>query len=376
MVSETYLCPGSKRFLLDVSIVGAVVLWLTAAHAVAMQYKVAMHGARRTLCALRPPRAACELRLARSTARVRAGRQHRAQPPPHPPPPAAAATGPSCAQVATTHGMFPEGIPRSAGGIKGAPAAIWTALRSSWSRDTAGVAVRSILNNTREFISLVVALRLGILSAALYSIFASVSAFSYNVPNLLSTGAMAEGSKQLGRGEVGIVLWCLRFFHAVGVVCGLVFACIVHFQRDSIVNAYSGDAVYAGFAELVQQTWPLFVAFQPVYALVAVLGPLLMTTQNYTFWGQVVAACFFLVFLPITLAAAYTGSAYLLLLAEVLYNVAHLALLLYKVSRAPSRGARPARRVQDGPCRCPSTLSSVPCPTPVPRPASPTHPPP
>lgn len=38
---ETYLCPGSKPFLLSVSIVGSLVLWATAAQITAMQYKVA-----------------------------------------------------------------------------------------------------------------------------------------------------------------------------------------------------------------------------------------------------------------------------------------------------------------------------------------------
>ncbi|KAG8457010.1 hypothetical protein KFE25_004409 [Diacronema lutheri] len=274
IVPETYLCPGSKRFLLDVSIVAAVIVWLTAAHLVAMQYK-----------------------------------------------------------LAARQGMFPNGMPRLACvNASGTAASTWAALRSTWSRDTAGVAVRSVLNNTREFITLVVALRIGLVAAALYALFASVSAFSYSVPNMLSTSAMTEGSKQLGRGDVRTVVWCLKFFHAFGALCGVAFAGIIFFQREAVLRAYSGESVYAGFGELAAETWPLFVAFQPINALVGVFGPLLMTTQNYTHWGGAVSVCFFAVFLPVTISAAYARSTYRLLLAEVLYSAAHLLLLIHKVS--------------------------------------------
>lgn len=75
---------------------------------------------------------------------------------------------------------------------------------------------------------------------------------------------MAEGSRQLGRGETGTVLWTIKFFHVFSAVCGLIFAVLMFFQREAIVLTYSGDTTYAGFGALVEETWPIFVAYQPV----------------------------------------------------------------------------------------------------------------
>lgn len=269
--APTYVRPGSKTFLVSSAAAGTVVMWTTAAHVTYLQYA-----------------------------------------------------------IARKQGMYPKGLTSCA--LHGGLSASWELVRSVWGKDTLGVAVRSILNNTREFVSLIIALRISVTAGALYAFYNSFGAFSYSVPNLLSTAVMASGSKQLGEGQWGHLAWNVKFFHFFGLTCGLICAAILLGWRDMIVAAYSNDVSYDDYADLIDLVWPLFVLFQPVNSMIAVMGPLLVTTQNYVFWGQAVAVCFFAIFLPLTIAAAVEGSVFLLFLGDFLYNVGHLLLLIYKVS--------------------------------------------
>lgn len=238
-------------------------------------------------------------------------------------------------------GLYPRGM--LAKRLAGAGADD-VALRAAWGRDSAAVAVRSVLNNSREFVTLFLALRMGTNAGAVVTVFGSVSALASGVPAGVSTAMMSEGSRQLGLGRHAVVLWYLRAFHGFGLGCGCVFALILSQQRGAVVATYSGSTEYAGFAELTAEAWPIFVAYQPVLALVSVLGPMVAATQHYAYWGGSVTVCFMLVFLPLTVYAAHSGSVYLLLLAELLYNAAQVCALAYKVTYCEmSRLAKLAR---------------------------------
>jgi Na+-driven multidrug efflux pump len=179
-------------------------------------------------------------------------------------------------------GFYPRGVLAKRAGAAGADD---VALRGAWGRDTAAVALRSVLNNSREFVTLFVALRLGTNAGAVVTVFGSVSALASGVPFGVSTAMMSEGSRQLGLGRHDVVLWYLRAFHAFGLGCGCAFALVLSQQREAVVATYSGATEYAGFAELAAEAWPLFVAYQPVLALVSVLGPMVAATQHYAYWG-------------------------------------------------------------------------------------------
>ena len=96
-------------------------------------------------------------------------------------------------------------------------------LRGLWSEQTTGVAVRSVLNNARWFVSLALALRCSLATGAALIVASSIGNVAYNVPNLVASVTMIDGSKLLGEGRYGVVLRTLQDFRLVALGFGAIF---------------------------------------------------------------------------------------------------------------------------------------------------------
>ena len=215
-------------------------------------------------------------------------------------------------------------------------------LRGLWSEQTTGVAVRSVLNNARWFVSLALALRCSLATGAALIVASSIGNVAYNVPNLVASVTMIDGSKLLGEGRYGVVLRTLQDFRVVALGFGAIFlGAALLVDPTDLSSTYSNQVEQAALADKLVPAWPLVVLAQPFRCLVAVYGPLLMCTQSYTYWGKAVAFLSLCVWLPLTLAAYATASFATFVLSFAAYDVLHVALLYYKVHLV--EGARYAR---------------------------------
>jgi Na+-driven multidrug efflux pump len=83
--------------------------------------------------------------------------------------------------------------------------------------------VRSFFNNTKEIVTFVCAVRIGVLEAAVFSMFDSLGTFAYGVPNILATPAMFYGSNLYGQGRYRDFSRLLLFFAAMAVAFAVIF---------------------------------------------------------------------------------------------------------------------------------------------------------
>ena len=206
------------------------------------------------------------------------------------------------------------------------------ALRAHWSEQTTGVAVRSVLNNARFYVSLALTLRCSLTMGAALIVSSSIGNVAYNIPNLISSVTMIDGSKLLGEKRYAAVLQTLKDFRAIALGFAAVFlAAIASTNPTTLSSTYSNRVEQAALTAKLEAAWPVLVLAQPFRSLIAVYGPLLMCTQSYVYWGKVVAALTFGLWLPLTLVASVTESFVMFVLSTALYDVAHVALLYYKV---------------------------------------------
>ena len=228
------------------------------------------------------------------------------------------------------------------------------------------VTLRSVLNNTRDLVTPVVATRMGIVDAAVINFFESVrlsyqmpniqvlhtprthpdlpylitalcerlqvSSLSYQVPNICSMGLMTIGSHLLGAGRRAEFKRLVRLHEAFAVMCALDFLGLGVLSKDiSLEQAFVNVVDSAVFTPVAESVWPAAIIWQPLRALVGVYGPILMGCQGFVEWGLIVTGCFFLVYLPLTLIGGALGSVQLLVWANVAYNLAHFAALILVV---------------------------------------------
>lgn len=191
------------------------------------------------------------------------------------------------------------------------------------------VNLRSILNNTRDLISPLVATRVGIVDAAVFNFFESVGTFSYSVPNICGSFLMTVGSGLIGAGRIDEFIRTVHFFEGFAVVCAVIFTGLAIVSRDLEIDSLFSNSVDEGvFLPVANRVWPAAIILQPFRALVGVYGPIIIACQGYVEWGTTVTICFFFVYLPLTIAGGAAGSVELLVWANVAYNVAHLICLV------------------------------------------------
>jgi len=202
---------------------------------------------------------------------------------------------------------------------------------AAWSREAAWVAVRSVLGNSRHFVALVVALRMGITQSAAWILFGSVSQLAYAIPSNLSCVAMITISRLIGRGDLPNARSVLNDYRIFGVACGVVFCALAAVGEESIIKSYSKETEEEALRAVIQPVWGWVLAYQPARAMIAVYQSLVAARQAFSFWGKSTAFCFFVVFLPSAVAAALNKDIHILLMGEVLYTTALAALLYLKV---------------------------------------------
>eukprot|EP00900_Chrysochromulina_parva_P001200 jgi/Chrpa1/11080/Chrysochromulina_OHIO_Genome00011574-RA len=177
-------------------------------------------------------------------------------------------------------------------------------LRSGFTRDHAAIAVRSFFNNTKEIVTFVCAVRIGVLEAAVFSMFDSLGTFAYGVPNILATPAMFYGSNLYGQGRYRDFSRLLLFYAAMA--------------RDE-------------FVEVSKPVLTMALVLQPLKAMVAVYGPLIIAVQRYVAFGALVFVIFWCAFVPMTAVGAATGNLNTLIAAHVVYHALLLAGLIFVV---------------------------------------------
>ena len=194
------------------------------------------------------------------------------------------------------------------------------------------VTVRSVLNNTRDLITPLVATRIGIADAAVINFFEAVGAFSYGVPNICAFGVMIIGSRMLGAGRLSDFRRLVRMHVVLAVFFAVAFAAVaVASSEVELDEDFTNEVDRAVFEPLADSVWPVAIALQPFRSLVGVYGPILMACQGYVEWGLAVAVLFTVVYLPLTIAGSVAGDVRLLVWANVAYNIAHISVLVYLV---------------------------------------------
>eukprot|EP00286_Rhodomonas_abbreviata_P004949 CAMPEP_0181322106 /NCGR_PEP_ID=MMETSP1101-20121128/19051_1 /TAXON_ID=46948 /ORGANISM="Rhodomonas abbreviata, Strain Caron Lab Isolate" /LENGTH=708 /DNA_ID=CAMNT_0023429997 /DNA_START=120 /DNA_END=2243 /DNA_ORIENTATION=+ len=204
-----------------------------------------------------------------------------------------------------------------------------------WSRDTGWVALRSILNSTRQFIALAAALRMGITEGAVFIMFNSVSQLAYAIPSNLASVAMITISRLIGKGQIAAAERVLKDYRIFALCCGAAFCALVVVYRSSIIASYSKEQEEEAFRDMVNPVWFLFVIYQPIKSLIAVYHALVAAKQEFVYWGKATSFSFFCVFLPFTLAAGRAERIDLLLGAEVAYSAVLLTCLYRKMHCEP-----------------------------------------
>ena len=191
------------------------------------------------------------------------------------------------------------------------------------------VNLRSILNNTRDLISPIVATRIGIVESAAYSFFEEVGSLSYTVPNILSVCSMIIGARLLGAKRLKEFKQLMYVHSVLALVMAIVSLLLAVVSKDLQLDALVTNKVdQAVFLPLAERLWPAAIVLQPLRAVVAVYGPVLMGCQGYVEWGVIVTVLFTAVYLPMTLAGAARGDIELLVWANVIYYAAHLLALV------------------------------------------------
>lgn len=194
------------------------------------------------------------------------------------------------------------------------------------------VTVRSVLNNTRDLVTPLVATRIGIADAAVINFFEAVGAFSYGVPNICAFGVMIIGSRLLGAGRLDDFRRLVNMHVGLAIFFAVAFAAVaVASSEVELDDDFTNEVDKAVFEPLADSVWPVAIALQPFRSLVAVYGPILMACQGYVEWGLTVAVLFVVVYLPLTIAGGVAGDVRLLVWANVAYNVAHISVLMYLV---------------------------------------------
>lgn len=200
-----------------------------------------------------------------------------------------------------------------------------------WSRDTAWVAVRSVLGNSRHFAALAISLRMGLTESAAWILFGSVSQLSYAVPSNLSCIAMITIARLIGRKEYASATKVLNDYRLFGLACGVIFCAIAAAGKKQIIESYSKETEEEGLRGVVDPVWGWVLAYQPARSLLAVYQSLIAGRQAFSYWGKSTAICTVIVFIPCAAVAAHKGDVHILFIGEVLYTMLLAAMLYIKV---------------------------------------------
>ena len=85
------------------------------------------------------------------------------------------------------------------------------------------------------------------------------------------------------------------------------------------------------FIEVSKPVLTMALVLQPLRALVAVYGPLIIAVQRYVAFGALVFVIFWCAFVPMTAVGAATGNLNTLIAAHVVYHALLLAGLIFVV---------------------------------------------
>jgi hypothetical protein len=145
-------------------------------------------------------------------------------------------------------------------------------------------------------------------------------------------GVMMIGARLLGAGRLAAFKQLVNLHVAFAAICALAsFASALVASDVSLSDQFTNHVDRASFDPVAESVWPAAIVLQPFRALVGVYGPILMACQGYVAWGVTVTACFFMLYLPITIVAAVVQDVRLLIWANVVYMIVHWLVLVYLV---------------------------------------------
>jgi Na+-driven multidrug efflux pump len=164
-------------------------------------------------------------------------------------------------------------------------------------------------------------------SAAVYIMFTEIGDLTFAVPSILASGSMMVGSKYYGEGRYAELIRVLRFYTGFALFCAALFTALVASSRNMVPTLFANEVDLGEFQTLAETAYTIGILQQPFRAIIAVYGPLLMTTQNHALWGFVVSVLFLFVWSPFVIMASVLSDVRLLVAANAAFDAAHVCVI-------------------------------------------------
>ena len=197
------------------------------------------------------------------------------------------------------------------------------AIKQTFGLAIAGTSTRSIFTILRFGVSTILAVRLGVVTGAVYALMDTFSAVTYNVTRALA-GILGLGLARLNGGmnksnEV-TAYEALNGFGKVGSRFAIAWGCAMTLYYavlgEQVIIARANANETAAYEEVVTApAYGLFVSMQLLHAITSVYEVLLISAERYFFVGLVTTVPFFVIYLPIALYGYLVEESFVLILA-------------------------------------------------------------